>query len=636
MAFQRGDLEHARELANRLLAVQGDIPQLHHLLGLIDCRLSEFESGIEWLRRASEAEPENVRYRVMLVRALNDSGRPRDALDAAQPPNGTTPAELALWHARAEAATSSEAWLEAVRAWKKLCFVGIGDWRAWNNLADSYGRMSRWSEAVEALRQALKLNPTELALRRKLARALNNAAKYEESVEEFRRCIEAEPLNKFLRISLAAILADLGREEESEAELNKAAQLAGAVEIREDGVGLVALILDEDGSIDIGSLTDLAQFLERSSRMDALARLLADSQSLGVRFEQLGLVAASSALREGNPGEAKRLLLNESSAIQPLRWRWLNSRIEDALGNPQAAFDAAEAMNRSVETYAHWRSIAAEEIKSLRRIGAAITPSWAAKLPRLDAGPRPMQAFIVGFPRSGTTLLETFLIGHPSTAVLDEIPLTRELERVIGGITRLPDCSEAELERARRMYFAERGRHLDSGFAGVVIDKLPLNMIAAPLLDCVFPGSPIIFAQRHPCDAVLSCFMQSFALTPAMACFLDIRDAADFYDAVMTIWTQSCETLMLNVHTIIYEHLVSDPEASLRPAIEFLGLEWREKLLDHRATAKSRGRISTPSYNQVTQPLTSSAVGRWKRYQKQLAPVLPLLLRWAERLGYED
>ena len=90
------------------------------------------------------------------------------------------------------------------------------------------------------------------------------------------------------------------------------------------------------------------------------------------------------------------------------------------------------------------------------------------------------------------------------------------------------------------------------------------------------------------------------------------------------------------MHTIVYEQLVVDSEAALRPLIEFLNLEWRDELLDHRATAKARSGIGTPSYNQVTQPLSRAASGRWKRYERQLEPVLPILLPWAERLGYRD
>ena len=82
--------------------------------------------------------------------------------------------------------------------------------------------------------------------------------------------------------------------------------------------------------------------------------------------------------------------------------------------------------------------------------------------------------------------------------------------------------------------------------------------------------------------------------------------------------------------------MVADPGRALEPLIEFLGLEWRPELLDHRTTAKARGAIITPSYDQVVQPLDKAPSGRWRRYEEQLAPVLPVLLPWAARLGYAD
>jgi hypothetical protein len=146
----------------------------------------------------------------------------------------------------------------------------------------------------------------------------------------------------------------------------------------------------------------------------------------------------------------------------------------------------------------------------------------------------------------------------------------------------------------------------------------------------------MIFAQRHPCDSVLSAFMQSFVMNDAMASFLTVEDAADLYDAVMSGWFAIRERFDLNVHTVRYERLVEDPEAELRPLVEFLGLEWDNRMLAHTRTAKERGTIITPSYDQVTEPLSTRSVGRWKRYRAQLEPVLPVLLPWAERLGYRD
>lgn len=117
-------------------------------------------------------------------------------------------------------------------------------------------------------------------------------------------------------------------------------------------------------------------------------------------------------------------------------------------------------------------------------------------------------------------------------------------------------------------------------------------MLAPHLILAMFPRSPIIFVQRHPCDAVLSGFMQSFTPNLGMANFLDLSDAADFYDAAMTVWTAATATLPLNVRTVVYEDLVQEPEQQLRPLIEFLGLDWEDGLLDHRATAAARGAIT--------------------------------------------
>jgi hypothetical protein len=233
-------------------------------------------------------------------------------------------------------------------------------------------------------------------------------------------------------------------------------------------------------------------------------------------------------------------------------------------------------------------------------------------------------------------LLDTFLMGHPDTSVLEEFHMLGAAETVLGNVAHLPDRTREELEQARRAYFAELDRHIDRDFPGLVVDKLPLNMLGLPVIHCLFPDAKVIFAQRHPCDCVLSGFMQSFTLNDAMACFLTIEDSADFYDAAMTLFNASRAALPVSVYTLVYEELVADPANALHPLIDFLGLEWRPELLDHTATAKARGAIITPSYDQVVQPLSKAPSGRWRRYELQLASVLPVLLPWARRLGYAD
>ncbi len=188
---------------------------------------------------------------------------------------------------------------------------------------------------------------------------------------------------------------------------------------------------------------------------------------------------------------------------------------------------------------------------------------------------------------------------------------------------------------ARDAYFAEMDQQVPGGGTSrLVIDKLPLAMTGMDVIHRLFPRAPIIFAQRHPADALVSNVVQAFRLNDAMANFLDLADAAEFYDLAMSLWMKSKDVYALDTMDVMYERLIDDPEATLRPLVEWLGLTWKPSMLDHERTAAKRSVIATPSYDQVTKPLHNRAAGRWRRYRAEIAPVFPTLDRWAQRLGY--
>jgi tetratricopeptide (TPR) repeat protein len=640
-AFQRGDLERARDLAEQQLG-SAHSPQVEHLLGLIDCRIGRMESGVEWLRRSAEADPANLAFRVMLVRALVDSGRPEEALDIAAPAAAAGPAELALWHARAEAADAAKTFDISAQAWALLCSARPDDWRAWSNYGNALASLERWQEAADALRRAWSINPSEQSIRQNYVGAMVRAGLYEEAADRLKQMLEAGPDDSTMRLTLSRLLADLGKNEDSMAELDKAAELAvgnGASGAGDSGLIRIAIPQRRAGPVtseEMRGLRELAVLLERTNRVEASRSLLEEAEAEGIAREELGYAAAAIALRDGDAAEARRLLSLESPDEDLVRWHRLMAKILDSLGDVDGAFEAAMTMNSSFRDFDAWVARGADYTDRIRDFIGKVTSEWVAQLKPLEPGPRRSPAFLVGFPRSGTTLLDTFLMGHPDTEVLEEFHMLGAAEMVLGNVRELPDRTPAELAEARRAYFEELDRHADPDFPGLIVDKLPLNMLGLPVIYSLFPDARVIFAQRHPCDAVLSSFMQSFTLNEPMACFLTLEGAAELYDAAMSMFTRSREAMPLKVHTIVYEELVANPEPALRPLIDFLGLDWRPELLDHRATAKSRGAIITPSYDQVVKPLSKARSGRWKRYEKQLTPVLPILLPWAERLGYRD
>src|SRR5215213_1577571 len=180
-AFKRGELGRAQALAKAQLDAEQGPAEAHHLLGLIECRQGQLDSGVGHLRAAVDAQPDNPAFRVMLARALVDGGRPQEALDVASAPRDTSPAAIALWHARAEAAQAAASFAAAAEAWKVLCAARPDDWRSWASYGDALAGLERWEEAAGALRRAWTLNPDELPVQQNFAAALAKAGFYAEA-----------------------------------------------------------------------------------------------------------------------------------------------------------------------------------------------------------------------------------------------------------------------------------------------------------------------------------------------------------------------------------------------------------------------------------------------------------------------
>ena len=615
-ALKAGDLDRARALAESEIAAAPS-PQAHHLLGIVHCRLGDVATGVEHLRAAADAEPGNAGFRIMLMRALVDAGRPLEVLAMPEPPAIRSAAELEQWRARAEAADAAADIRASASAWSKVAAAVTGDWRAWANLGNSYAANGEWQQAADALSKAVALNPSEAMVQRNAGAALLQANRAEEAISAFEAARRLGDGSFAVELGLGQSYVAQRRFAEAERALERAYAL-------------------EPGNRDAVFRYGLA--LDRNNKTQELATLLDDAVANGIEKRKLNYLFAVLARRRGQLQEAHDLLLkSDPDADDPIAWHHLRAKLADALGRPAEAFAAAAAMNEAAleasvapEEREEWQRETAAYRQEQHELARAITPKWAARIPVFPEPPPRKLSFLVGFPRSGTTLLDTFLMGHPQLAVLEEEQLVGKASRGL-KVQDLPDKSLAWVTEARALYLRLMSQ-LTGASKAMVVDKFPLDMAAAPLIHSMFPGAPIIFMQRHPCDVVLSGFMQAFGL----ANFNSLEAAADYYDAMMSVWTSSKDALPLNTHTVVYEELVEDPQATLRPLVDFLGIGWDDRIMDHQATARGRGTIATPSYDQVTEPISRAPRGRWKQYRDQLKPVLPLLLGWAERLGYQD
>jgi len=257
-------------------------------------------------------------------------------------------------------------------------------------------------------------------------------------------------------------------------------------------------------------------------------------------------------------------------------------------------------------------------------------------LPNLQNNP----IFMVGFPRSGTTLLDNILSSHPSIEVIEEKSMVPKLIGSLNQLTNnnlnnLKNINAEQIQKLRTNYFEDLYSHVkNKNNLKIYIDKLPLNLIYIGEIFKIFPQAKFIFSIRHPCDCVLSCFMQNFETNNAMANFFNLEDSAKLYNFVMTLWSQYISIFKINYHEIKYENLVENLETTLKKLLKFLELPWNDNVLKFSETAKEKKQIKTPSYDQVIKPIYSDSVGKWKMYKKQISKDFEILEPWIKKFQY--
>jgi len=393
----------------------------------------------------------------------------------------------------------------------------------------------------------------------------------------------------------------------------------------------------------------LCQTLERSNRIDELELALAAAK------ESCPGEHATLRLREAELLKRRKDFVAARGRLESSAWRSADAETQEAaayllcdlcdrLDDPDVAFAYAADANRICAAgLPAQRTDRDAYFRLIDELGAAFAKDRVSgwRDPNAaDHGPYPV--FLVGFPRSGTTLLNTILHSHADISTTEEVPTVFALESAMramtgGALGDLATLDAEQIESLRRIYFDELDKYLDAGDPPKrAVDKLPLNLVQAGVIHRVFPEARFIFAQRHPCDAVLSCHMRAFKMNEGMVNCLDLGSAARLYDSVMRLWSQYRDVLPLHVHTVRYESLISDFDGTVSACLDYLGMDWDDGVRDFVETAKRSKQISTPSYDQVTQPLYTGASGRWQRYREHLAPVLPVLLPWAERMGYTE
>ena len=476
------------------------------------------------------------------------------------------------------------------RALAMAALTNPAEARAMGQLASSYQLQDRTGPAERCARQALAADPSLVEVRMNLAVILRNNGQVAASRAELRRAAILQPaaLLTWRRIAISEeLLSNLAGAE-------AAARRALAVDRRDHDAAIV-----------------LAFVRRRTGRIEAALQGLA-------------------ALPDRLLGEIKRDVVEfELGALH------------DRLGETDAAFahftrGNALALARAAPGTANAAAYVAEVRAHAQALAASYVRRWR---PARPVDPPPV--FMVGFPRSGTTLLDQVLDAHPEVRVLEELPIlsavANRLARPHATLPeRLADLTEPQIGELRATYSALRERYAGPDAPAMVIDKMPLNIALTGLILRMYPNARIVLSLRHPCDVCLSCFMQPFRLNPSMANFVDLDSATRLYALVMRVWLRARQALSPDHVAVRYEDLIEDVEGHARRTVAFLGLEWDDRVLGHLEHARSRGLIRTPSFRQVTEPIYTRARGRWHRYRAHLEPFMDRLDPFIDEFGYRE
>ncbi len=610
---EQGDFSQAATTIGRAIRVRPDNALLHCQLGDIHFLAGEMDRSIECYHHAIGLDSEDSQIRNNLGVALRQAGKLIDAIAAFEDalklrPNLPLPhknlgevyciqgkMELALTQYETalridphDATTLNSIGIilslqgkqdDAITRFEDALTLEPTFAKAENNLAGVLAAVGRFDEAITHARNALRLSPQFANGHITMGNILKLQGKNEQAVEAYKQALDLDPYQTVAHQSLGSVLTDLGKFDMAIVHLEE------------------ALRLDPNFFTAYQNLVALAsqdKYQLSAEQHDRIKALLGSKNLSPAHASQLHFIMGS-ILNKQQDYDAAMLAFQQANALQ--------MGLLSAAGN---AFDTNQFGKEIDETIRVFQSALFE---SGDRGG-------------LDSD---VPVFVVGMPRSGTTLVEQIIASHPQAAGVGELPdialLAEELSTLGGGKTAYPKCilhADPGHIAALAQRYLKRLEELAPG-ASRIVDKLPGNFLYLGFIAIVFPNARIIHCQRNAMDVCLSCYLSDFGALRWAWRLEDIGFYHYQYERLMNHWH---EILPLQTYDVDYEQLVADPEGVSRNLIAFCGLDWNDQCLEFHKSDRS---VQTLSRVQVRQPIYNTSIGRWKHYEKYLQPLVEAL-----------
>ena len=551
---------------------------------------------------------------------------------------------------------------EALEAYRKLTELAPNSSTHWSNYATVLNESGLADEAVRAFEESIRLDPRNPAPHLNLGLLLMQRGDFLDARERLLDAVERDPDSPVIRIHAATACSRCQDFDRAEALLkpwrqwlplndaNLQLELANNLLLLSDGTSAQVLLEDlvRIAPDNFEARIRLAGVYERMNRLDDIAAVLDATVASGLVISEdrriaVEQVRAGLAARRGNLAEARALheKAGPRHAADASHYFEL-AKIYDKLGEADLAMQAlASAHAIKVEDL---RRVAPERVAADAPEGPIALPDVSAedyrnwpKFAAPDARNSPV--FVVGFPRSGTTLLEQMLDAHPRLQSMDENPFFNRLAETLRRhdsriLASLDVLRQYDVDELRKQYLLLVSEKITRRWDAQLVDKNPLNMPWLPFIHRLFPNAKYILAIRHPCDVLLSCYMQNFRSSILLSASASLERLARTYVAIFDCWLHHVEVFKPNVLESRYEDLVADPTRQTQRIVDFLELDDASPMLRFDQHARDKGYIGTPSYSQVIEPVNTKGLNRWLRYREYFEPVLPILEPIMRRWGY--
>ena len=608
LAGQLNRYEEAEQWARRAILLSPDNVDAYANLANAQRQQDDPEAE-QTYRQVLRLQPDNIPAQITLAKSLMSQGKYEEAATQLQSLLQRMPDELEALDSLGLCYRNLGRQDEAIAIFEDILERDEGYQHAYEHLAELLDSQGDYLGAINYLEQAKHKITDPMGVLGTLIGVYHNYAMHYQAIQRCNEALKLDPENSDIRYYLVLSLADFGKYEEALAELKTLeSESPGDVKL----IGTHASLLERMGDYDAAHSMMMPHIDEEKipgSIINTYARLCHRFNECDQAVSLMEKVLAKPDLIEG----LKRGLL------------FTLGKLKDRLGDYDAAFACAKQANE-LKPY-HYNH--AQYIESVDRLlDPAITGlATQAPLPVTRTyTARPV--FIVGMPRSGTSLVEQIIATHPQVYGGGErhiIPsIARNLPAWLGNIAEYPEClcqdalTPAVVERILESYTLF-GETLPTDTLAMT-DKMPENFQHLVLIRMLFPDSRIIHCVRDPRDTCLSCYFQQFTGYHDYA--YDLNDLGRHYREYQRLMTHYRDVTGIPMLEVKYEELVNDTEKVSRQMIEYCGLDWDDRCLKYYESDRI---TRTASYNQVREPIYSRSVNRWKHYEKHLQPLIEAL-----------